>query len=117
MFNAALMLRHAIQSLQPITPFPAEPADLSEEKIDVHVPSELYNFLSWTMTGKLSSGHSTLSEQESRARQLFFAHVFLMCCSISFPLFASLNSNHFHVVQIAVMCKTFASIYFTRMAR
>ena len=78
-FNAALILRHAIQSLQPITPFPAEPADLSEKKIDVHVPSELYmyNFLSRIMTGKLSSEHSTLSEQESRARQLFFAHVFL----------------------------------------
>ena len=73
--NAALILRHAIQSLQPITPFPAEPADLSEEKIDLHVPSELYNFLSWIMTGKLSSGYSTLSEQESRVRQLFFAHV------------------------------------------
>ena len=28
-------------------------ADLSEEKIDVHVPSELYNFLSWIMTGKV----------------------------------------------------------------
>ena len=43
MFNAALILRRAIciQSLQPITPFPAEPADLSEEKIDVHVPNEL----------------------------------------------------------------------------
>ena len=36
MFNAALILRRAIQSLQPITPFPAEPADLSQEKIDVH---------------------------------------------------------------------------------
>ena len=45
-FNVALILRRAIQSLQPITPFPAEPADLSEEKIDVHVPSKLYNFLS-----------------------------------------------------------------------
>ena len=73
MFNAALILRRAIQSLQPITLFPAEPADLSEEKIDVHVPSELYNFLSWIMTGKV---HGTLSEQESRARKLFFAHVF-----------------------------------------
>ena len=52
-FNAALILSRAIQSLQPITPFPAEPADLSEEKIDVHVPSELYNFLSWIMTGKV----------------------------------------------------------------
>ena len=52
-FNAALILRRAIQSLQPITQFPAEPADLSEEKIDVHVPSELYNFLSWIMTGKV----------------------------------------------------------------
>ena len=52
-FNAALILRRAIQSLQPITPFPAEPADLSEEKIDVHVPSELYNVLSWIMTGKV----------------------------------------------------------------
>ena len=52
-FNAALILRRAIQSLQPSTPFPAEPADLSEEKIDVHVPSELYNFLSWIMTGKV----------------------------------------------------------------
>ena len=53
MFNAALILRRAIQSLQPITQFPAEPADLSEEKIDVHVPSELYNFLSWILTGKV----------------------------------------------------------------
>ena len=52
-FNAALILRRAIQSLQPITLFPAEPADLSEEKINVHVPSELYNFLSWIMTGKV----------------------------------------------------------------
>ena len=54
-FNAALILRRAIQSLQPITPFPPEPADLSEEKINVHVhvPSELYNFLSWIMTGKV----------------------------------------------------------------
>ena len=43
-FNAALILRRVIQLLQPITPFPAEPADLSEEKIDVHVPSEWYNF-------------------------------------------------------------------------
>ena len=74
-FNAPLILRRAIQSLQPITPFPAEPADLSEEKIDVHVPSELYNFLSWIMTGKVH-GHGTLSEQVSRVRQLFFAHVF-----------------------------------------
>ena len=40
-----------------------------------------------------SSGHGTLSEQESRARQLFFCScLFLMCCSISFPLFALLNS-------------------------
>ena len=52
-FNATLILRCAIQSLQPSTPFPAEPADLSEEKINVHVPSELYNFLSWIMTGKV----------------------------------------------------------------
>ena len=52
-FNAALILRRAIQSLQPSTSFPAEPADLSEEKIDVHVPSELYTFLSWIMTGKV----------------------------------------------------------------
>ena len=52
-FNAALILRRAIQALHPITLFPAEPADLSEEKIDVHVPSELYNFLSWIMTGKV----------------------------------------------------------------
>ena len=44
MFNAALILRRAIQSLQPITPFPAEPVDLSEEKIDVHVPSECIIF-------------------------------------------------------------------------
>ena len=28
----------------PSPPFPAESADLSEEKIDLHVPSELYNF-------------------------------------------------------------------------
>ena len=53
MFNAALILRSVIQSLQPIAPFPAEPADLSEEKIDVHVPSELHNFISWIMTGKV----------------------------------------------------------------
>ena len=38
-----------------------------------------------------SSGHGTLSEQESRARQLFFAHVFLDVL-FSFPLFALLNS-------------------------
>ena len=44
-FNAALILRRTIQSLQPITSFPAEPAELSEKKINVHVPSELYNFL------------------------------------------------------------------------
>ena len=75
-FNAALILRRAIQSLQPSTPFSAEPADLSEEKIDVHVPSELYNFLSWIMTGKIPDMACTLSEQESRARKLFFAHVF-----------------------------------------
>ena len=99
MFNAALILRRAIQSLQPITPFQAEPADLSEEKIDVHVPSELYNSLmdnDWK-----SSGHGTLSEQESRARQLFFGHAcfFSMCCSISFLLFALLNSaNHVDII-------------------
>ena len=77
MFNAALILRRAIQSLQASTPFPAEPADLSEEKIDVHVPSELYNFLFNNVDNDWKgSGHGTLSEQESRARQLFFAHVF-----------------------------------------
>ena len=45
-----------------------------------------------------SSGHGTLSEQESRARQLFFAHDFLdalfnflsFICVIEF-------SYHFHV--------------------
>ena len=95
--NAALILRHAIQSLQPITPFPAEPADLSEEKIDLHVPSELYNFLSWIMTGNLSSGYSTLSEQESRARQLFFAHIFSRC-AVQFP-FLYLH----HWIQIILM--------------
>ena len=31
-----------------------------------------------------SSGHGTLSEQESRARQLFFAHVFSWC-AVQFP--------------------------------
>ena len=40
-YNAALILRRAIQSLQPITPFPAEPVDLSEGKIDAYVPNEL----------------------------------------------------------------------------
>ena len=88
MFNAALILRCAIQSLQPITPFQAEPADLSEEKIDVHVPSELYNFLSWIMTGKVQDIAPCLNMQESRARQLFFwSCFFLMCCLISFLLF------------------------------
>ena len=52
-FNAALILRRAIQSQQPITLFSAEPANLSEEKIDEHVPSVLYNFLSWIMTRKV----------------------------------------------------------------
>ena len=31
-YNAALILKRAIQLLQPITPFPAEPADLSKRK-------------------------------------------------------------------------------------
>ena len=48
-----------------------------------------------------SLGHGTLSER--RARQLFFAHVFfLMCCSISFPLFELLNSA-IHVDIIFVL--------------
>ena len=67
-FNAALILRRTIQSLQPITSFPAEPADLSEEKINVHVhvPSELYNFLSWIMTGKVQDMAPCLNKRVER---------------------------------------------------
>ena len=97
-----------------------------------------------------SSGHGTLSEQESGARQLFFAHVFSWC-AVQFPFrywlqlfmfqsefllgshcyfliflmtpavsFKRLTAGvmrkrsiscscwyHFHVVHIAVMCKTY----------
>ena len=97
-FNAALILRRAIQSLQPITPFPAEPADLSEEKIDVHVPSELYNFLSWIMTGKVQDMAPCLNKRVE-LENCFHSCVFLICCSISFPLFALLNSaDHVDII-------------------
>ena len=94
-FNAALILRRAtcIQSLQPITPFPAEPADLSEEKIDVHVPSELYNFLSWIMTGKVQDMAPCLNKRVE-LDNCFLLMFFLMCYSISFLLFALLNSAY-----------------------
>ena len=69
-FNAALILRLTIQSPQPITSFPAEPppppTDLSEEKINVHVPSELYNFLSWIMTGKVQDMAPCLNKRVER---------------------------------------------------
>ena len=74
-FNAALILRRVIQLLQPITPFPAEPADLSEEKLMYMF--QVSGIISLMDNDCKSSGHGTLSEQESRARQLFFAHVFL----------------------------------------
>ena len=92
-FNAALILRRAIQSLQPITPFPAEPADLSEEKINVHVPSELYNFLSWIMTGKVQDMAPCLNKRVE-LDNCFCSCFFLMCYSISFLLFALLNSAY-----------------------
>ena len=94
-FNAALVLRRAIciQSLQPITPFPAEPADLSEEKIDVHVPSELCNFLSWIMTGKVQDMAPCLNKRVE-LDNCFLLMFFLMCYSISFLLFALLNSAY-----------------------
>ena len=75
MFTAALILRRVIQSLQPITPFPAESADLSEEKIDVHIPSELYNFLSRIMTGKVQDMAPCLNkrvEQDNCFSLMFF---------------------------------------------
>ena len=89
--NAALILTRASQSLQPITAFSAEPANLSEEKIDVHVPSELYNFLLWIMTGKVQDMAPCVKkrvEQDSCFSLMFFLDVLLK----SFPLFALLNS-------------------------
>ena len=107
-FNAALILRRAIciQSLQPITPFPAEPADLSEEKINVHVPSELYNFLSWIMTGKVQDMAPCLNKRVE-LDNCFLLMFFLMCYSISFLLFALLNSAYH--VEIIFMLFTLQS--------
>ena len=59
-----------------------------------------------------NSGHiGTLSEQESRARQLCFPHVFSWC-TVQFPFLylrhwiqLFMLIYHFHVVHIAVMCK------------
>ena len=109
-FNAALILRRAIQSLQPSTQFAAEPADLSEEKIDVHVPSELYNFLSSIMTGK---GQDT-APVPCLNKRVELDNCFLLMSFLD-VLFNSLSficvtefSYHFHVVHIAVMCKTYS---------
>ena len=112
MFNAALILRRAIQSLQPITLFPAEPADLSEEKIDVHVPSELYNFLSWIMTGKVQDMAPCLNkrvELDNCFLLMFFLDVLFNFRSfICVTEFSLACWYHFHVVHIAVMSKTYS---------
>ena len=105
-FNAALILRRAIQSLQPSTPFPAEPANLSEEKIDVHVPSELYNFLSWIMTGKVQDMAPCLNKRvELDNCFLLMSFLDVLFNFLSFICVTEF-SYHFHVVHIAVMCKT-----------
>ena len=107
-FNAALILRRAIQSLQPSTPFPAEPADLSEEKIDVHVPSELYNFLSWIMTGKVQDMEPCLNKRvELHNCFLLMSFLDMLFNFLSFICVTEF-SYHFHVVHIAVMCKTYS---------
>ena len=111
-FNAALILRRAIQSLQPITLFPAEPADLSEEKINVHVPSELHNFLSWIMTGKVQDMAPCLNkrvELDNCFLLMFFLDVLFNFLSfICVTEFSLACWYHFHVVHIAVMSKTYS---------
>ena len=107
-FNAALILRHAIQSLQPITLFPAEPTDLSEEKIDAHVPSELYNFLSWIMTGKVQDMAPCLNkrvELDNCFCSCFFLDVLFNF--LSFIWVTEFSYSCWYVVHIAVMCKTY----------
>ena len=107
-FNAALILRRAIQSLQPSTPFPAEHADLSEEKIDVHVPSELYNFLSWKMTGKVQDMVPCLNKRvELDNCFLLMSFLDVLFNFLSFICVTEF-SYHFYVVHIAVMCKTYS---------
>ena len=63
-----------------------------EEKIDAHVPSELYNFLSWIMTGKIQDMAPCLNKRVELDNCFSSCFFFLMYCSISFPLFALLNS-------------------------
>ena len=107
-FNAALILRRANQSFQPSTPFPAEPADLSEEKIDVHVPSELHSFLSWIMTGKVQDMAPCLNERvELDNCFLLMSFLDVLFNFLSFICVTEF-SYHFHVVHIAVMCKTYS---------
>ena len=102
-FNAALILTRAIQSLQPITPFPAEPVDLSEEKINVHVPSELYNFLSWIMTGKIQDMAPCLNKRAELDK--FFAHVFLDVL-FNFLSFICITEFSLHRVDIIFMSQS-----------
>ena len=112
MFNAALILRRAIQSQQPITLFPAEPADLSEEKIDVHVQSELYNFLSWIMTGKVPDMAPCLNKRVKLDNcfllMFFLDALFNFLSFICVTEFSLACWYHFHVVYIAVMSKTYS---------
>ena len=82
------ILRRAIQSLQPITPFPAESTDLptsDEKKIDAHVPSELYNFLSWIMTGKIQDMAPCLNKRVELDN--CFPHVFFLDVLFNFLSF------------------------------
>ena len=105
-FNAALILRRAIQSLriQPSTPFPAEPADLSEEKIDVHIPSELYNFLSWIKTGKVQDMAPCLNKRV----ELDNCFLLMSFLDVLFNFLSFICVTEFHVVHIAAMCKTYS---------
>ena len=87
-YNATLILRRAIQALQLSLPI-CRRSD--EEKIDAHVPSELHNFLSWIMTGKIQDMAPCLNKRVE-LDNCFSSCFFLMYCSISFPFFALLNS-------------------------
>ena len=50
---------------------------MSEEKLDVHVLSELYNFLLWIMTGRVQDMAPCLNNRVE-LDNCFFAHVFFL---------------------------------------
>ena len=81
--------------------------------IDVHVPSELYNFLSWIMTGKVQDMAPCLNkrvELDNCFLLMFFLDVLFNFLSfICVTEFSLACWYQFHVVHIAVMSKTYSS--------